>query len=468
MTTFTVQGFSRVLDYQTGTYSGFATAKLKFVRPDGADSFVHHYQGLDEEFGPVGMTQVRDFTSHSALLTRPGATYELQVQNFHMERLIYELDWGDGKTTYVHAFFQPMSGEEFIFGMSGDALPALTGLAGFASLMAGAKRWIGEGPYESGQEIPLTDFQNLTTTQNDKVVARVGQSLMWDAGIGADTLTGADGDDTLLGGDGADKITTGGGANLAFGGEGADILTGSANGTFNELMGGAGNDRITSASELGAIVNGGAGADRIALGAGVLSGEFWSAHNHANGGSGDDTITGAEAADWAYGDWGNDSLSGGGGTDGLMGGRGDDTLAGGADSDQLTGGAGNDALDGGAGNDYLTGGLGADQMTGGTEADSFAFRTADESTVAASDIITFFELGLDKIDLSMMDANTAADGDQTFVWRGSAAFTARGQLRVVESGGDSIVTGNLTGSTAADFRIVIDGVTGLTETDFLL
>lgn len=468
MTTYSIQGFSRVLNYETGTYSGFASATLKLVRPDAASSVVHHYNNLDEEMTPVGMTRFNDFVSHSVVVSRSGSSYELQGGMAHMEHQVYELDWGNGKSTHVHALFQPMSGEEFIFGMTGDALPAMTTLAALNTLMAGARHWVVDGPLESGQDIPLSSYQGLTVSQNDRITARTGVALFWDAGAGADTMTGADMSDTLLGGSGNDRISTGGGANVVLGGTGHDTITGTAGSFFNELMGGAGNDSISSFGDMGAIVQGGSGDDVISVSAGALSGEVWMAHNHVNGGSGADTVTGADAGDYINGDAGNDSLTGNGGEDMLSGGRGLDYLSGGAGSDQLTGGLDNDRLYGGTENDFLNGGLGKDTLNGGAGSDSFVFTRTQDSTVAASDVIVGFQHGVDHIDLSMIDANETVANDQAFSWRGTSAFTGRGQLRIEVEDGDTIVTGNTLGTTAPEFRIVIDGVTGVTQSDFIL
>ena len=82
--------------------------------------------------------------------------------------------------------------------------------------------------------------------------------------------------------------------------------------------------------------------------------------------------------------------------------------------------------------------------------------------------ITSFQPGSDRLDLSMMDANKSVAGNQAFCWRGTAAFTGRGQLRIEVVGGDTIVTGHTVGSLAPDFRMLIDGVTGLTQADFIL
>ncbi|MFM2391330.1 MAG: hypothetical protein RLZZ437_2885 [Pseudomonadota bacterium] len=70
-------------------------------------------------------------------------------------------------------------------------------------------------------------------------------------------------------------------------------------------------------------------------------------------------------------------------------------LVGGASGDNLFGGAGNDSLSAGAGRDILSDGEGADTLTGGTDADIFVM-----SADGATDLITDFQLGTDRIDLS--------------------------------------------------------------------
>jgi Ca2+-binding RTX toxin-like protein len=72
-----------------------------------------------------------------------------------------------------------------------------------------------------------------------------------------------------------------------------------------------------------------------------------------------------------------------------------ETLTGTAQDDILSGGAGNDILTGGAGNDILLDGPGSDRMSGGTGADTFVL-AAD----GAPDVITDFQPGIDRLDLS--------------------------------------------------------------------
>lgn len=51
---------------------------------------------------------------------------------------------------------------------------------------------------------------------------------------------------------------------------------------------------------------------------------------------------------------------------------------------------------------------------------------------------------------------------------GGAAFTAEGQVRVTESGGDTLVEVNTTGADGAEMAFLLRGVTGMVEGDFIL
>ncbi len=104
-------------------------------------------------------------------------------------------------------------------------------------------------------------------------------------------------------------------------------------------------------------------------------------NNILNGTSGDDQLFGLA---------GNDVLTSNDGNDYLDGGDGNDTLNSGNGNDTLVGGNGNDLLDGGNGNDFYTGGAGYDTF----------IMTIDNA--AASNEISDFERGVDRIDLSKL------------------------------------------------------------------
>ncbi|KUM23939.1 hypothetical protein AU467_32385 [Mesorhizobium loti] len=168
----------------------------------------------------------------------------------------------------------------------------------------------------------------------------------------------------------------------------------------------------------------------------------------------------------------SDGLNGAnGGDDVLYGNGGADIILGMAGNDTLFGQSGNDTLNGGDGNDRLVGGVGADTLTGGLGADTFYYGSAisDSPVGAGNDTITDFVHGVDKIDLSSIDANTASGGDQAFLFGGQNAATVANSITWSEVGGNTIVHVDVNGNTSADFQITLTGINlGLTASDFVL
>jgi serralysin len=165
---------------------------------------------------------------------------------------------------------------------------------------------------------------------------------------------------------------------------------------------------------------------------------------NAKGGGGDDKITASDVSS---------QLSGGKGADTLVGGAGRDVLKGGADADHLVGGAGNDRFIGGGGSDV------------------FAFGKGDfgASTTKAGDLIRDFQSGHDQIDLSAVDANSSAKGNQDFVFLGGDQFDGKaGELRFDNSGHNTMIYGDVDGDGVADFAIKLVGEHALTAADFVL
>ncbi|MET1109884.1 MAG: M10 family metallopeptidase C-terminal domain-containing protein [Allosphingosinicella sp.] len=138
---------------------------------------------------------------------------------------------------------------------------------------------------------------------------------------------------------------------------------------------------------------------------------------------------------------------------------------------RLFGGRANDTLKGGSQSDLLHGNLGADVLTGNGGADVFRYDSTAESNAGAMDQITDFTPGADKLDLSRIDANGLAAGDQAFAWIGSAAFSGvAGQLRAFQSGGAWILQGDIDGDAVADLvvALTLQGPTPVGTGDFLL
>jgi serralysin len=135
----------------------------------------------------------------------------------------------------------------------------------------------------------------------------------------------------------------------------------------------------------------------------------------------------------------------------------------GAGNDELRGNHVDNRLDAGAGNDVLDGAEGNDTLIGGTGADQFRF-----STLGGTDEILDFVSGTDKIDLSRLDANASAAGDQAFTFVNGAAFSSTaGEVRTYSQDGDNYLAGDTNGDGVADFIINLGSAT-VASTDLVL
>ncbi|HEX2804092.1 MAG TPA: hypothetical protein VHN55_08960, partial [Sphingomicrobium sp.] len=172
----------------------------------------------------------------------------------------------------------------------------------------------------------------------------------------------------------------------------------------------------------------------------------------------------------------------------------DNVIVGDAGANRLHGLGGNDTLSGLGGDDILDGGAGVDFLWGGSGNDIFVAENSSSkvSTKAGPmsvDVIFDFAAG-DRIDLRDIDANTMLAGPQAFGVVGARANKAAGDLsyKVYESmtgaekalgfdidgvtgaspysGPVTIVYGNVDGG-AADFAVVLVGVNGVSQSDFL-
>ena len=122
-----------------------------------------------------------------------------------------------------------------------------------------------------------------------------------------------------------------------------------------EFFGGNGNDIFKSTSQVVSHAFGNDGDDSLT---GGVSDDI------LNGGNGVDRLFGNIGNDTLNGGNGNDQLFGGDGEDRLLGGPGEDRLSGQGDDDRLFGGSGNDLMHGDGGNDSLFGNGGDDEMFG--------------------------------------------------------------------------------------------------------
>jgi Ca2+-binding RTX toxin-like protein len=124
----------------------------------------------------------------------------------------------------------------------------------------------------------------------------------------------------------------------------------------------------------------------------------------------------------------------------------------------LFGGSGSDTLRGGDGDDLLMGGFRPDSLNGGPGADTFRYVAATDSTYNLLDLIGDFQVGVDKVDVSRVDANIFVAGDQAFHWIGSSAFSdagaaSAGEFRVYQNGSYWFAEGDVDGNGDADLVI---------------
>ena len=261
----------------------------------------------------------------------------------------------------------------------------------------------------------LTDRIDLTGNElNNQLVGNNGVNHLR-GGTGLDTLKGLDGNDTLDGGADLDRLEGGVGNDIYYV-DGGDVVV--------ELAG-QGLDYVWARTSYTLT----AGAEVEVLG------------------TADYRLT--DALD----------LTGNEFTNSMTGNNGANLLRGMGGSDNIKGLDGNDVLDGGAGLDLLTGGAGAD---------TFRFASASDSARGAADRIHDFLSGVDKIDLSAIDANTGTAANDAFTFVGSAAFSGvAGQLRYEVVGGLGNLYGDTNGDGLADLHIVLTNGAPIVATDFI-
>lgn len=90
------------------------------------------------------------------------------------------------------------------------------------------------------------------------------------------------------------------------------------------------------------------------------------------------------------------------------------------------------------------------------------------------DVITDFTVGVDKIAVSLIDANENVAGNQTFAFRGTGNFAGAGSIvyRQFDNAGTAndhtVVYFDTTGDGRSDMLIALNGLKTLTAADFIL
>ncbi|MBO3762532.1 calcium-binding protein [Ciceribacter sp. L1K22] len=331
---------------------------------------------------------------------------------------------------------------------------------------------------------------------------------------GADTLTGSSWAETLKGLGGNDVLNGLGGADRMEGGTGNDTYYVDNTGDVVVEGANAGADtvRASVSHTLAANVE-----NLVLTGSGNIAATGNTRDNVITGNSGNNTLRGLGGADTLNGGLGADRMEGGTGNDtyyvdnsgdlvveaanagtdtvrasrsytlgshvenlvltgtGNLSGTGNslaNVITGNSGANALSGLAGNDTLKGEAGNDRLAGGTGADTLYGGSGADRFVFTALADSTVSSTgrDVIKDFSRSQgDRIDLSAIDASTRTSGNQAFSFIGEKSYSGKaGELRYVNSGGDTFIYADVDGDRKSDFAIRIDANIDLVKGDFIL
>ncbi|MFP5077703.1 M10 family metallopeptidase C-terminal domain-containing protein [Rhizobium sp. YIM 134829] len=394
-----------------------------------------------------------------------------------------------GDTLSGDAFANALSGgggDDLLSGAAGgDQLNGGDGsdTASYASALAGIFASLSNPSSNSGDAAGDTydAIENLLGSQ-------FGDTLSGDAF--ANALSGGGGDDLLSGAAGGDQLNGGDGSDTAsYASALAGIFASLSNPSSNS--GDAAGDTYDAienllGSQFGDTLSGDAFANTLSGGGGddLLSGA--AGGDQLNGGDGSDTAsyaTAAAAVIASLANPGSNSSDAGGDTYGsienLLGSRFNDRLSGnafantlsGVGGDDLSGGKGKDSLLGGAGKDKLDGGQGIDDLTGGSGADIFLFDDGETGSrnSSADTIFDFSQRQRDRIDISDIDANTKAKGDQAFDFIGSDKFDKHaGELRFVQSKSDTYISGDVNGDGKADFMIHLATALSLKAGYFLL
>jgi Ca2+-binding RTX toxin-like protein len=291
-----------------------------------------------------------------------------------------------------------------------------------SSLWSGGTGFVGTTAVTNVESI--SDNTIRTGSGNDTIIigADYLQTVGIDSGFGNDILVGGSGNDVLDGGYGADRMTGGRGDDLYFVRDESDVILESAN---------QGNDTIQSEVSYTLPTN----VENISF-----SASFFGI-----------TGIGNSQANKIDGGYGNDVLNGLGG------------------NDVIFGYIGNDIINGGDGNDRLQGGIGTDRLTGGRGSDRFVWDANDvyweDIGIEARniDVITDFKSSQgDRIDLSAL-------GQDSLKFRGTKSFSGReGELRYERRGNNCLIQADRDGDGLADFSILLENVTSLKKSDFIL
>jgi Ca2+-binding RTX toxin-like protein len=324
--------------------------------------------------------------------------------------------------------------------------PALTYDASFSIMSPGAT---------SLTEPTTADWQAIQSIYGTKAQAAAqDKSWTWNAATSTLTQVLKDGGQTVRG------VST---SNMITGGSGNDAIYAIGAGT-NTVYGKAGNDTLVGGSGT-SYLDGGAGAD-------VINGWFGASYASYKDATVGVTVNllnpGLNTGDAAGDTYLHISrIQGSNFNDLLVGDNGGDTITGLKGNDTIIGGAGKDTLTGGVGNDLITGGGGADAITGGAGNATFIYTSLTDSKVTAPDTIKDFHAG-DRIDLSLVDADTTAAGLQPFHLGATAGHIGDIVVTFDALKNRTVIDLYDNASGTPDGRIWLTGAHTLTAADFKL
>jgi Ca2+-binding RTX toxin-like protein len=232
----------------------------------------------------------------------------------------------------------------------------------------------GAGCHRSDPNIPPASTHSISCTGavtrlelngadlNDEITNSTSLPSAISGGDGVDTLVGGSGDDVITTrGLYSDRVRCGAGNDTVNADTGdvidADCETVSRPGTGTTTPGGGGQTGGASSPPPAVVVPLPAAGACLATRQGTENG---------------DVIAGTAAGDFLLGLGGDDRIQGLAGDDCLFGGNGRDRLSGGQGADYASGEAAADRISGGEGRDRLDGGAGADRISGGNAADTIA------------------------------------------------------------------------------------------------
>lgn len=286
-----------------------------------------------------------------------------------------------------------------LYGLGGDDILYANGLGGAGTL--------GNNSFYGGTEFDIVSYEDFTVGLTVYLLAPHEYGGIYGLGRAFVTASGIQSSGDLLGE--IEGAWLGSGNDIGYGTDSA-----------NEFHGYKGNDRLYGYGG-DDLLEGGDGDDDLYGGAGIDTASY----------------TGATSGVTVRLDTTARQVTGGAGSDILVeienitGSNFDDTLTGNSGANRLAGALGRDTINGGAGNDTIIGGYGADTLTGGLGADAFVYYRADESDIRQADVITDFQVGVDKLNFSAMRQGSAD----------SIAFAVRNGSTFVEIdlGGDGSI-----------------------------